>query len=103
MDAARAAEMTHRECNPSFNRRWTGPPPKRNNPGRDPGVVIGKLKLNSESAFGTPERSAQRAIEAALRHAARMDRLADRLLQLGYHEPAERLSHRAQELREAVA
>lgn len=104
MDTARAAEMSHRECNPSFVRRWTGPPPpKRRNPGRDPGAVIGKLKLNIESVSDIAVRAAQRAIETAERRAAQWDRLADDLRALGYWLPADRLRRQATGLRAAVS
>lgn len=49
------------------------------------------------------EAAGQRAIEHALARAAELDRTADALLTLNMVEPAERLAHRAAELREVAA
>jgi hypothetical protein len=100
-DTAALAEQSDPARNAMFGRRWTGPPAqKRKAPGSDTQGSFEKLNLTDKTT--TADLAGQRALFKALRHAAEIDRTADLLLALGFGRQAERLSHNAAAIREAV-
>jgi hypothetical protein len=96
MDAARAAAMADPLENPSFRRRWSGPPgPTRKRPVLVPTSARAEFQTISNFAENTDlVRLFQREI--------RMDRAADAALAFGRHDAAERLSRLAAEMREVA-
>ncbi len=95
MDTAQMATQPDPDRNPNFRRRWGPPPPRRASP-QTPGSVQGPDFKN-----GSSEKE-NRMIERLLQAAFRLDHQADAELAIGRHAAAERLSHLAAELREAV-
>jgi hypothetical protein len=59
--------------------------------------------INSSPEYSPGTDVAQRAIDFAMRRAARIDRTADLLLSIGRTDAAERLAHRAAEIRGVLA
>jgi hypothetical protein len=105
MDTAAMAAASDPQANRQFSRRWTGPPPKnRKRPGASPQAPRANFEvITNQPQDSVAERSVQRALERVRLRAARLDRTADLLLALGKHAIAERLSHRAAELRAVAA
>jgi hypothetical protein len=102
-DTAALADQSDPGCNALFSRRWTGPPPRnRKGPGVATRASFGKLNHHSKQTDSTATKAAERAVCKARRRAAELDRLADFMLALGYAPAAERFSHQAHALREAV-
>jgi len=101
MDGAASAAASDPALNRQFSRRWTGPPQKRERRPWDRTANSGNHN-NNAAVSATAAAAVQRALIVAARRAAQLDRTADLLLALGRHSQAERLSHRALELRELV-
>lgn len=77
--------------------------PTQNRMSRPAGAAhSGSQKINGTAEYKAAEACAQPALVFAARRAAALDLLADCCLQFGMGDAAERLSHRAASIREAV-
>ncbi len=93
MNAARFADMSDLAKNWRFSRPWDEPPPqKRKRQGRHP--LASSKSIVAQLSYISPQTAAQRA--------AQIDRTADLLLSVGRVDAAERLAHRAAEIRGAT-
>jgi hypothetical protein len=78
------------------DRRWSGPPLKRERPATSAKVALAKFEVGSNELTNTES-------SRILQWASRLDRIADFELQRGHIAIAERLSRQAAELRGARA
>jgi hypothetical protein len=100
-DTAAMAAQDLPEANRQF-RRFGLPPPPKNRKRRPPAQRAASFENfgNTNDTFNaTATAAAQRGLALVARRAAQLDRVADLLLSIGRHLQAERLSHRAAELR----
>src|ERR1019366_10494434 len=102
-DTAAMADQSAPNRNRQARRLWEPPPLNRKRPRCRPEALHLDQKTQPiQTDYDAAEACAQRAVAKARARAQGMDRLADALLQMGYGKPAERLSHKAHSLREAV-
>jgi hypothetical protein len=101
VDGARAADQSDPAQNYHFSRRWS--PPEKRNPALAGTRNGADFVTTSEITLDPIDQTVQRAIACALRRAARIDRTADLLLSIGRVDAAERLAHRAAEIRAVAA
>jgi hypothetical protein len=101
MDTACAADQSWPDRNYQFRRSWS--PPEKRNPALAGTSNRAEFVISSETENTEIDRTVQRAIDFAMRRAARIDRVADLLLSIGRTDAAERLSHRAAEIRGVLA
>jgi hypothetical protein len=97
VDAARAADMSWPDRNYQFHRPWR--PPEKRNPAMAGTIDRADFDISSETENTAIDLTVQRAIAYAMRRAAVIDRTADLLLSVGRVDAAERLAHRAAEIR----
>jgi hypothetical protein len=98
-DTAAMAAQDLPEANRQF-RKFGLPPPKNRKRRPIPRAASFENFGNTNAATNaTADAAAQRGLAIAARRAAQLDRVADLLLSIGGHLQAERLSHRAAELR----
>jgi hypothetical protein len=101
MDPARAADMSWPDLNYQFRRSWS--PPDKRNPALAGTRNGANFVTTSEISLDQTDLTVQRAIAYAMRRAAKIDRTADLLLSIGRTDAAERLAHRAAEIRGVLA
>jgi hypothetical protein len=99
---ARSADQSWPDANIQFRRPWN-PPQKRKRQGLATPAPSEHLEISSDPDITAIDLTVQRAIEFAMHRAAVIDRTADLLLSVGRVDAAERLAHRAAELREVLA
>lgn len=97
--AARAADMSWPDANPRFE--WPPPAENRRSRPRHEAASFGKLNDNAPTNTAAT-RSAQRAIAAAHRRLADLDRRADLLRLIGLHSAASRIETIAAGIRAEV-
>lgn len=102
MDTARLADQSWPDANIQFRRPWS-PPQKRKRQGLATPAPSELLEISSDPGYSAAADVAQRAIDFAMCRAARIDRTADLLLSVGRVDAAERLAHRAAEIRTVAA
>jgi hypothetical protein len=102
MDTASAADQSWPTYNRQFRRSWK-PPQKRKRQGLATPAPSQHFEISNVPEYSPAEGAAQRAIAAASRRAAKIDRTADLLLSVGRVDAAERLAHRAAEIRAVLA
>jgi hypothetical protein len=98
-DTAAMAAQDLPEANRQFRKFGLPPPKNRKRRPRDRAASFENFSNTNDTFNATATAAAQRGLALAARRAAQLDRVADLLLSIGRHMQAERLSHRAAELR----